>query len=250
VKLDRAILDLIRRDVAETVQFLRAREDRFKARGELVSCSTAEDFWAFTHRNFVRGAAQNIDEISSFVRHASGVTPRVVVEIGVQDGGTNFILSRALPTVTTMVGIDLYVSLKTQLRFFRRPDVELRMIEGSSHSRRTRGRLERLLKARPIDVLFIDGDHTYEGALRDFELYSPFVRPGGLIAFHDIVEDSYTRTGIRTEAYVGEVPALWQRVRALYPHREFVDRPDQDGRGIGVIEYDPQVDTHTLDAGV
>jgi hypothetical protein len=34
--------------------------------------------------------------------------------------------------------------------------------------------------------LFIDGDHTYEGVRRDFEMYSPLVRKGGIIAFHDI----------------------------------------------------------------
>jgi len=36
-------------------------------------------------------------------------------------------------------------------------------------------------------VLFPDGDHSYEGVKRDFEMYSPLVRPGGIIAFHDTV---------------------------------------------------------------
>jgi predicted O-methyltransferase YrrM len=39
---------------------------------------------------------------------------------------------------------------------------------------------------RPIRLLFIDGDHSYEGAKQDFELWSPHVVPGGLIALHDI----------------------------------------------------------------
>ena len=38
----------------------------------------------------------------------------------------------------------------------------------------------------PIRLLFIDGDHSYEGCRRDFELWSPFVVPGGIIAFHDV----------------------------------------------------------------
>ena len=37
------------------------------------------------------------------------------------------------------------------------------------------------------DFLFIDGDHT--GVGRDYEMYRDLVRPGGLIAFHDIVAD-------------------------------------------------------------
>jgi len=39
---------------------------------------------------------------------------------------------------------------------------------------------------QPIRLLFIDGDHSYEASKEDFESWSPFVVPGGLIAFHDI----------------------------------------------------------------
>ncbi len=37
-----------------------------------------------------------------------------------------------------------------------------------------------------IDALFIDGDHAYKAVLQDWLLYSPLVRPGGIIAFHDV----------------------------------------------------------------
>jgi len=36
-----------------------------------------------------------------------------------------------------------------------------------------------------IELLFIDGDHTYDGVKRDYNLYYPMVKVGGLIAFHD-----------------------------------------------------------------
>ena len=39
---------------------------------------------------------------------------------------------------------------------------------------------------KPICLLFIDGDHSYEGVKKDFEMWSPFVVKGGLIAFHDV----------------------------------------------------------------
>jgi len=38
---------------------------------------------------------------------------------------------------------------------------------------------------RPIDFLFIDGDHEYEHVNRDFKDWSPHVKKGGFIAFHD-----------------------------------------------------------------
>ena len=37
----------------------------------------------------------------------------------------------------------------------------------------------------PFNFLFIDGDHSYEGCKADFEAWSPLVKPGGMIAFHD-----------------------------------------------------------------
>ena len=43
------------------------------------------------------------------------------------------------------------------------------------------------LTASRSDFLFIDGDHTVEGVTKDFLLYRPLVRKGGVIAFHDIL---------------------------------------------------------------
>lgn len=36
-----------------------------------------------------------------------------------------------------------------------------------------------------IRFLWIDGDHTYKGAKTDFDLFSPFLEDGAIIAFHD-----------------------------------------------------------------
>lgn len=37
----------------------------------------------------------------------------------------------------------------------------------------------------PFDILFIDGPHTLEHCVSDYENYSPKVKVGGLILFHD-----------------------------------------------------------------
>lgn len=39
-----------------------------------------------------------------------------------------------------------------------------------------------------IDFLFIDGDHSYEGALGDIEAWATHVRGGGFMAFHDVAQ--------------------------------------------------------------
>ena len=40
----------------------------------------------------------------------------------------------------------------------------------------------------PIDLLFIDGSHQFDGVLADFENFYPHVKPGGIIAFHDVAK--------------------------------------------------------------
>jgi predicted O-methyltransferase YrrM len=47
--------------------------------------------------------------------------------------------------------------------------------------------------SRPLDVLFIDGDHSYEGCSSDLKAWLPFVKPGGWVAFHDSSEAGVAR---------------------------------------------------------
>ncbi|MBC8428598.1 class I SAM-dependent methyltransferase [bacterium] len=44
----------------------------------------------------------------------------------------------------------------------------------------------KILNGSKIDLLFIDGYHDYKNVLSEFLLYKDLVRPGGIIAFHDI----------------------------------------------------------------
>lgn len=46
--------------------------------------------------------------------------------------------------------------------------------------------IERVRQVVPrLDVLFIDGDHSYEGAKADWESYSGLLHPGSTVIFHD-----------------------------------------------------------------
>ena len=80
-----------------------------------------------------------------------------------------------------------------------------------------------------MDLLFIDGDHTYFGAKQDYEMYSPLVQKGGVIIFHDI-----RRYVAKPEA---EVDKLWNELKKDNPkYYEIFDDADMDsGYGIGVI---------------
>ena len=39
----------------------------------------------------------------------------------------------------------------------------------------------------PIRFLWIDGDHTYEGAKADIEMFKPYLSPGAIVAMHDVL---------------------------------------------------------------
>ena len=49
-----------------------------------------------------------------------------------------------------------------------------------------------------IDVLFIDGDHSYDGVKTDFELYSKIISDNGIIMIHD-TDENYENSLIVTE---------------------------------------------------
>jgi len=75
----------------------------------------------------------------------------------------------------------------------------------------------------PIDMLFIDGDHSYAGVKRDWEMFVPHVREFGVVIFHDTIWD------VRP-------PADWARPDMGVPR--FVDELRQDGYPVLTIEQD------------
>ena len=49
----------------------------------------------------------------------------------------------------------------------------------------------------PIDFLFIDGNHDTRWALVDYHFFTPYVRIGGYIAFHDYYDTHAAGFGVR-----------------------------------------------------
>ena len=89
-----------------------------------------------------------------------------------------------------------------------------------SHLTSTSDFLKTLLPKDGIDFLFIDGDHRYDGVKMDFEMYSPLLRPGGLVRFHDICTNAKDKTcgvdrfwlEIRTKSKTGNLLIIRNRM--------------------------------------
>jgi len=226
-------------DGLEELLFLADAPSRYSGRQIFNDVRSVQDHFAFSSRFF--GAHQLQAEICALLDWAAEIAPRTVCEIGTAMGGTTYLLGQALPSVTRLLGVDLFVRRKQRLRFFARPDQRLTFFDGSSYDPMTVARVARDLGGEKLDLLFIDGDHSLQGVAKDFAAYRGFVRDGGIIVFHDVVQDYTTRYGRRTPSYTGGVPQFWREIKPLYQTREFIESPEQDGFGIGALIYDSAV---------
>jgi len=178
-------------------------------------------------------------ELRDFLQLVQRLRPRSVLEIGTGRGGTLFLLTRVAASDGVLVSVDL--SSSADIRFGggdvsrRKPLFEafaldsqrVHFLVGDSHAPDTRGVVDQLFGGNLIDLLFIDGDHTTDGVSRDFELYRELVRPGGVIALHDIVAGKHE--------FVGGVPEFWRTIKTDGA-QELIEDPGQGGYGIGILQ--------------
>jgi cephalosporin hydroxylase len=101
-------------------------------------------------------------------------------------------------------------------------------IIADSHKIETAYAVVSLLGDRKLDLLFIDGDHSLAGVSRDYGMYAPLVRPGGVVLFHDINESPLIKS-----LNVG-VYTFWRALQG--DKREFTVNGEWGGLGALVTE--------------
>jgi cephalosporin hydroxylase len=108
------------------------------------------------------------------------------VEIGCYAGGSACLVGQRKKTniISIDLGTPIYPDVpKNNFKKFNIHGNSYKYIQGNSQSIDIVTELKKNINS--IDVLFIDGDHTYGGVIKDFELYSPFVSKNGYIIFDD-----------------------------------------------------------------
>jgi len=219
-----------------------------KIRKEANKCFNIEDYVSLSY-NFhlrlklplIRGIfrispIQINEEIAQLLNLLAELKPKTLLEIGTASGGTLFLFCQVAEPDATIISVDLpggpfgggYPEWRIPLyKSFAKEKQRIHLIRADSHDPKTLEIVKKILGDSKLDFLFIDGDHTYEGVKRDFEMYSPLVRKGGIIAFHDIVEHP-PETGC-------EVSRFWNEIKHSYTYLEIVKSWNQKWAGIGVI---------------
>jgi cephalosporin hydroxylase len=173
------------------------------------------------------GAIQKPPELAGFLALLLDHAPEVVVEIGADAGGTLWAWQQ-LPSVRRVIGVDQPHAGFSSGKPLDEHGCEV--VYGDSHDPETLHRLKVLLGGDVVDLLFIDGDHSYAGVKQDFEMYSPLVGDRGIVAFHDICHHP-------NHPDVG-VDMLWRQLGSGAWKDEIITTPPTWG-GIGVLRRQP-----------
>lgn len=125
-----------------------------------------------------------------------------ILEIGACNGGTTFTLSHFCKNLITIDHLNpslfSFDEIKSKCNYT--------YYGMSSHEESTFN----LVKDIKFDVIFIDGDHTYEGSKRDFDKYSKLLTTDGIIIFHDIIDSAMH------QRHNCNVARTWDEVKSLY----------------------------------
>ena len=189
----------------------------------------------------INGASVEIDwsinqkhyEISLLYQFLLGKKVKNVLEIGTQGGGTALLWAKLVQVRQGHVYC-VDQAFQPQMAYSETEFKDrITEIKGDSHNSETIWKVREVIASNGgfIDFLFLDGDHTRAGIKADFEDYSPLVKPGGFIAFHDILDTEHQRK------LNCQVCDFWNSIKGKFNHFEIIDPNDKNWMGIGVLEW-------------
>ncbi len=188
---------------------------------------------------FAIGLMQIREEIFALSTIVSCLRPRNILEIGSGNGGTFFLWCK-LGGDGLRISLDLpggpyggepngdtgLLQARNERMLGWSPGV--RLISGDSRDPDVLVETCRILCGTPLEMLFIDGNHTYEAVEHDYKTFGPLVAAGGLIIFHDINDTEFHQAN-----NVG-VSRLWSEIQGT----KLEINCRQNWGGIGILRRD------------
>ncbi len=176
----------------------------------------------FTSSQLNHGVASlRFDEAALLFRLVRRLGAPRIVEIGRFKGGSTVVMAAAMASSGHLLSLDLLVPQPGG-------------VDGAQLDRELADTLERLalssrvdlrvadsraveLPEPGLDLLFVDGDHSYEGASADLQRWTPLLRHGGHVIVHDAVD---------TGGYGTAYPGVGRAFRELIDGEGFERLPD------------------------
>jgi cephalosporin hydroxylase len=196
---------------------------------------------------FQHGMIQMKEEITAFVDFLRTRTLTHILEIGSESGGTFYLWCKLARLGGLKISIDkpdgdsgswTYVDqekLKARTALFKTWAPRVKVITGDSHEQKIWLDVGDILNGQQLDLLFIDGDHSYQGVKSDYAMYRDLVKPGGLIAFHDIKDtECHLNRGCHVHTFWAELKAFNSRTppdQRGWTMQEFIGEGDWGGIG-------------------
>lgn len=189
----------------------------------------AEHPICFDNPKYLSGHSAWVEHIPFAFAIISMLQPKVLVELGTHYGDSYCAFCQAvealkLPTkcyaVDTWYGDDHTTSYGPEVLQFLKQHHDKHYSAFSTLLQSTFDAAEAYFQEEGIDLLHIDGFHTYDAVKHDFESWLPKLSDKGVILFHD--------TNVRERGF--GVWRLWEELREQYPHYEF-----SHGHGLGVL---------------
>ncbi len=133
--------------------------------------------WLFSSNASSRGIVRlNIAEGALLYKCCRAKKGAVLLEIGRKHGGSTAIMAAALDK-GMLYSVDIVEHPESKQNTKTWHD-KIKFVTANSKT---------VEWTTFVDLLFIDGDHSYEGVKNDVTRFTPFLRENGILIFHDVV---------------------------------------------------------------
>lgn len=137
-------------------------------------------YWLFTSTIINRGVLRmDFDEAGYLFKIARSIKDGNILEIGRYAGGSTILLATAIESKSRLTSIDKNPQNDDELKKILKESGLLKkvnLIVDDSTS---------VSKEQKFDLIFIDGDHTYDGVKRDYEYWRGALKTEAHLIFHD-----------------------------------------------------------------
>jgi predicted O-methyltransferase YrrM len=167
------------------------------------------------------------EEYAAVLLEIKSLNPRSYLEIGIGNGGSwmtcSYFLRNTLERSNAVDNLSYYQSINQKIEEIQHVESFLRLSikDVSFFNSNSENFLDN--HTEKYDVIFIDGDHGYDGVKNDFLKCLKNINQGGVMIFHDI--SSVGAPG---------VVQLWKEIKQEYKHKEFIH---SNTCGMGIIYF-------------